>query len=320
METLFNILMSWYIPEISTMFPLILLINQKKRDNRSLKSTASLSAGIGVIFTFMGIYDGLQGFNPSDIQESLPIILEGFKTSFSTSIIGMTITMFANWWIDSEYPLIDRTGEIISALNRKHREDLKQQNPLLSALARQRKEHGVYHMETINHLRAMTNQEQDQWQSMLVEIIEKFDEKIESRLQGIIDNLTTSTIKIAEIVSENNEFHKSIIADRQIQLVASNQMAENSVKAADGFRSLVQSYREMENNATTTTVALENIVSLGGGARQASKSMNDFMKTFTTHFTDAYNSTITNATERQAEYLVNVVATILDRIETKVNQ
>lgn len=320
METLFNILMWGYIPEISTMYPLILLINQKKRDNRSLKSTASLSAGIGVIFTFMGIYDGLQGFNPSDIQESLPMILEGFKTSFSTSIIGMTITMFANWWIDSEYPLIDRTGEIISALNRKHREDLKRQNPLLSALDRQRREHGVYHMETINHLKAMANQEQDQWQSMLVEIIEKFDEKIESRLQGIIDNLTTSTIKIAEIVSENNEFHKSIMADRQIQLVASNQMAENSVKAADGFRSLVQSYREMENNATTTTVALENIVSLGGGARQASKSMNDFMKTFTTHFTDAYNSTITNATERQAEYLVNVVATILDRIETKVNQ
>jgi hypothetical protein len=97
-------------------------------------------------------------------------------------------------------------------------------------------------------------------------------------------------------------------------------MAENSIKAADGFRSLVQSYREMENNAATTGASLEQIAALGGGARQATTSMNEFMKTFTSHFTDTYNSTITDATERQAEYLVNVVATILDRIDTKVTQ
>jgi len=321
METIINFLMWGYVPEITTVaLPFVLLSEQTNRDNRSLKNTASLFSGIGVVFTFMGIYGGLQGFNPSDIQASLPIILTHFKTSFSTSIIGMGCSMFANWWIDSEYPLKDRMGEIEQALNQKHRHDLKHQNLLLSAMARQTTRQQEQHVVVANLLTTIADQEQEQWQTMLVDIIERFDEKIESRLQGIIDNLTSSTIEIAEIVAENHEFHKSIMTDRQVQLVASNQMAENSVKAADGFRSLVQSYREMESNATTTGAALEQLASLGGGARQASNSMNAFMKTFTDHFTDSYNSTITDATERQAEYLVNVVATILDRIDTKVNQ
>jgi len=321
METLLNILMWGYVPEITTMaLPYLLLSEQTNRDNRSLKNTASLFSGIGVVFTFMGIYVGLQGFNPLDIQASLPIILDGFKTSFSTSIIGMACSLFANWWIDSEYPLEDRIGEIVLALNQKHRQDLKHQSLLLSALLQQTKNQHEQHAALANLLETIASQEQEQWQTMLVDIIERFDEKIESRLQGIIDNLTSSTIEIAEIVAENHEFHKSIMADRQVQLVASSQMAENSVKAADGFRSLVQSYKEMESNAATTGATLEQIAALGGGARQASNSMNEFMKTFTAHFTDTYNSTITDATERQAEYLVNVVATILDKIDTKVNQ
>jgi len=317
METILNILMWGYVPEITTMgLPYVLLLEQAKRDNRSLKNTASLFSGIGVVFTFMGIYVGLQGFNPSDIQASLPIILAGFKTSFSTSIIGMACSLFANWWIDGEYPLEDETGKILENLQLKARHDHECRRLLLSTLAEQT---SIQQAQT--HLLAtIASQEQEQWQTMLVDIIERFDEKIESRLQGIIDNLTSSIIEIAEIVAENHEFHKSIIADRQVQLVASNQMAENSIKAADGFRSLVQSYREMENNAATTGASLEQIAALGGGARQATTSMNEFMKTFTSHFTDTYNSTITDATERQAEYLVNVVATILDRIDTKVTQ
>lgn len=49
----------------------------------------SLSVSIGVLGTFWGIFIGLSGFNTASISESIPAMLDGMKTAFFTSIIGM---------------------------------------------------------------------------------------------------------------------------------------------------------------------------------------------------------------------------------------
>lgn len=47
---------------------------------------------IGVLGTFVGIFIGLQGFNPQDIINSVNDILVGLKTAFFTSIVGMSVS------------------------------------------------------------------------------------------------------------------------------------------------------------------------------------------------------------------------------------
>jgi len=44
---------------------------------------------VGVLGTFIGIFLGLQSFNPADMKNSINHILDGLKTAFFTSIIGM---------------------------------------------------------------------------------------------------------------------------------------------------------------------------------------------------------------------------------------
>ena len=46
---------------------------------------------VGVLGTFVGIFIGLQGFNPADIINSVNEILVGLKTAFFTSIVGMGV-------------------------------------------------------------------------------------------------------------------------------------------------------------------------------------------------------------------------------------
>jgi len=46
---------------------------------------------IGVLGTFVGIFIGLQSFNPEDIMNSVNDILAGLKTAFFTSIVGMSV-------------------------------------------------------------------------------------------------------------------------------------------------------------------------------------------------------------------------------------
>jgi competence ComEA-like helix-hairpin-helix protein len=56
---------------------------------RDLKSQI---VSIGVLGTFVGIFIGLQAFNPEDIANSVNDILLGLKTAFFTSIVGMSVS------------------------------------------------------------------------------------------------------------------------------------------------------------------------------------------------------------------------------------
>ncbi len=60
-------------------------------DIKTKKDFKSQIVSIGVLGTFVGIFIGLQGFNPEDIMNSVNKILAGLKTAFFTSIVGMSV-------------------------------------------------------------------------------------------------------------------------------------------------------------------------------------------------------------------------------------
>jgi hypothetical protein len=47
--------------------------------------------GLGLLGTFIGIFNGLVEFDTGDIQASVPVLLEGLKFAFLTSILGMAL-------------------------------------------------------------------------------------------------------------------------------------------------------------------------------------------------------------------------------------
>jgi len=48
---------------------------------------------LGIFGTFLGIYLGLREFDSSNIDESIPLLLEGLKTAFVTSLFGMFFSL-----------------------------------------------------------------------------------------------------------------------------------------------------------------------------------------------------------------------------------
>ena len=61
-------------------------------DIKTGKDLKSQIVSVGVLGTFVGIFIGLQGFNPADIVNSVNEILVGLKTAFLTSIVGMSVS------------------------------------------------------------------------------------------------------------------------------------------------------------------------------------------------------------------------------------
>lgn len=60
-------------------------------DQKTKKDYKSQIVSVGVLGTFVGIFIGLQGFDPEDIMNSVNQILSGLKTAFFTSIVGMSV-------------------------------------------------------------------------------------------------------------------------------------------------------------------------------------------------------------------------------------
>ncbi len=61
-------------------------------DQKTGKDLKSQIVSVGVLGTFVGIFIGLQAFNPNDIINSVNDILVGLKTAFFTSIVGMSVS------------------------------------------------------------------------------------------------------------------------------------------------------------------------------------------------------------------------------------
>lgn len=60
------------------------------KNNRSVAALfPNIVVTLGILGTFVGILIGLLNFDVSDINKSIPTLLEGLKTAFITSIVGM---------------------------------------------------------------------------------------------------------------------------------------------------------------------------------------------------------------------------------------
>ncbi|WP_447895516.1 hypothetical protein [Vreelandella sp. GE22] len=55
--------------------------------------TPNLLTSLGMLGTFIGIVIGLLHFDSADIQGSIPLLLDGLKTAFMTSLFGMALAM-----------------------------------------------------------------------------------------------------------------------------------------------------------------------------------------------------------------------------------
>ncbi len=53
-------------------------------------SIPNIVTSLGVLGTFVGIFIGLYNFDVHNLKQSVPLLLEGMKLAFSTSIAGMT--------------------------------------------------------------------------------------------------------------------------------------------------------------------------------------------------------------------------------------
>ena len=83
---------SWYIPgQIVVLLVVLTVLWKNKGWSAHTNTAASILTIVGVLGTFIGIYVGLQKFNPdpNELHRSIEVLLNGLKIAFGTSIVGI---------------------------------------------------------------------------------------------------------------------------------------------------------------------------------------------------------------------------------------
>lgn len=62
-------------------------------NERTAHDAPSIFTTGGIFFTFLGIAEGLIGFNAQDIEASVPTLLSGLQTAFIASVVGVFIAL-----------------------------------------------------------------------------------------------------------------------------------------------------------------------------------------------------------------------------------
>lgn len=286
------------------------------------KDFKSIIMSIGVLGTFVGIFIGLIGFDTNALQDSVPLLLDGLKTAFYTSIVGMGLAI--------ALAIIQRAKGVKSA-----------QDANMDYIINQ-----VSHLSYLSHIEQLSQlpskADMVQIQSTTNAILESSFKNINQSLQKAIEQLASGAskelISALELVIRDfnhnlqNQFgdnfkelnkavgallewqdnYKSHIEQTNALLLSSNDAIKQSVAALQDTQNTLDSITNQNNSALecyeknislieslsaqseALRAKLESISALGDNAKECLNSINHFFEVAKERFVELESSAETH--------------------------
>lgn len=256
---------------ISLIVSIIILLSPLILKNFFAKShIASLTITIGIFGTFLGVFLGLYNFDTDDITKSVPLLINGLKTAFLTSLAGLGANLILRI-VPSVYGFKKET-------------ELKSDN---------------IGEQIVESLSKLSNSIAGDGESTLVTQIQKLRA---TNVDGFSDSNKKfeSLIKKTESVNNNlNKLSNSIAGEGEATLVT--QMQKLRTSNTDGFSLMKKSFEEFAEK-----VVADNTQSLIDALAQV---MRDFNSKINEQFGENFkklNEAVTAMVVWQSEYKAHV--------------
>ena len=230
------------------------------------KDLKSQIVSLGVLGTFVGIFMGLQEFNPLDMKNSINAILVGLKTAFFTSIVGMGMALVLAVIQKTLYKDIDDSNsqdallkEISDKLN--HLEKLNQTqetDKIIGELERLRTVQSDTREETrkvaisVDALKINSNQENQKLISILDTNFEKMNQSLEIAIDKLSKGATEEIINALKQVIE--EFNQELQTQFGENFVALNHAVVNLVDWQNNYKTHIEA---LEGHLQSSTMSVE---------------------------------------------------------------
>jgi predicted nucleic acid-binding Zn-ribbon protein len=233
------------------------------------KDLKSQIVSLGVLGTFIGIFIGLQDFNPEDMKNSINSILLGLKTAFFTSIVGMGTALILSIVQKIFYKKLDNSStqesllfEISKKLDALEKIDNRgERDKIIAELERLRVVQADTRDETakvslsIDEFKENSNRENQK----LIEILDANFSKMNNSLEIAIDKLSRGATE--EIIKALEHVIKEFNTELQ------SSFGDNFTKLNEAVINLL----EWQNNYKTHIEHIEQHLNLSSSSIEKSK-------------------------------------------------
>ncbi|MBR9920300.1 MAG: hypothetical protein GYB31_05615 [Bacteroidetes bacterium] len=192
MNWIYILIVAWLIFSI---YQFLLVRRTPKKVNSFLfQSIPGVFTTLGILGTFIGITIGLFGFDPNDIDKSIPPLLEGMKVAFLSSIIGISLSILFSWIV--KYYL-NKYGDRIPVPD-------SEESKLLQKIVSKTE-------DSNNHLQDLTKQlikNKDSFKKINSDSSKKLLEEIQNTNKQLVDLGERQTENSSKMVNALDENHK----------------------------------------------------------------------------------------------------------------
>lgn len=203
---------------------------------------------LGVFGTFFGILIGLLDFNVEKIDESVPLLLEGLKTAFITSVVGIAAALLFQTVLAFSSPRDGKEEDMAAAIHKVlsgHTELLTElkdaisrdsEDSLLTQVKLLRTQNRDGQEKLIEEFRAFKDEMAKQNQEALMEALKKVIEDFEVTLQ---DTVGKAFHHLADAVNQLVEWQRKYsqhIEDMQARLDKAVESIESTQKALEAIQ------------------------------------------------------------------------------------
>ncbi len=220
-----------------------------KGEHNDYKSTV---VSIGVLGTFGGIFVGLFNFDPNNIKESVPLLLEGLKFAFATSVFGMAASVLLTIVQKQSNSVADDEIGALNSINSKLEYLSKLEH--LSFI----RDDTRTQLDQTRLLRSELEERQKKAQDFLEEQFEKTNLSLEKAVETLSEGATAEIIKALE----------NVIADFNQNLT--EQFGENFTQLNEACLKLVEWQEEYRSIVTEST---QQLTTINESLKQSSESI-----------------------------------------------
>jgi len=221
----------------------------KKKDEliqkrRWVENLPSLISTLGVIGTFAGITVGLINFDTGDLDNSIPLLLEGLKTAFFTSLAGMIGSLILTRQVSAVFDKKDggvsdinmAAGQIVKAVQEMTQANHQWINQLSNIITQQSNNQNAFYntaLATLSRIDQASAQNQSNLSSILLQST-SLNTSMDSMLQSV-GNVeeqsaafhTASTTILTQV--GNNLMHMNNSIDEMMDGVSAMQSTQEDV-------------------------------------------------------------------------------------------
>ncbi|MHB1757615.1 MAG: hypothetical protein ACYCT9_08910 [Leptospirillum sp.] len=241
------------------------ILKRNKFADRNSSAYPAFFTTIGIFGTFLGISVGLWNFDPNNVQKSLPALLDGLKTAFWISLLGIFFAILfklkdiRNNSQKNEAPLPNQVTikDLAMALERIHKALAGQEDStLLSQMKLLRQDtndqFGKLRESQELFMKNMSDRGTDALIKALEEVIQDFDTKINQQVGESFHQLNEALGKVL-LWQESYKDQMKQIAEQQLS--SSNLMKNLS----EGFESLSKTSLDTQTVITSLSTVLAEV-------------------------------------------------------------